>query len=416
MKNNGQDEHELIAAISGGPLVRESRFPCRNVMGKSAFNCVKRVFEYYWEKGQDIPYQAHFEDIYCEQFAAFYGGGYADAVNSGSVAVYLAVQALALPKHSKVLISPVTDPGSVSAVLLAGHTVVIADSAPGSFNASPDSIEDSLDKHPDIKAALLTHVGGLPLDLPAISALLKIHNIPLIEDCSQIHGGKIGDQKVGTFGRMSVFSTMYTKNQTTGSTGGVVLCKEKSDYWLVRSLADRRKPFDHDDFNPRDPGAFLGAGLNFNANEIACALGSQSLAKLPAVIEQRQQQVDYINRFLEALESVTPVQPLAGSLPSYFFHNVVFNDNWTDHQVNVFKTALEAEKTSVNANYLYVVSEWNWLRSQYGIAVDTPNATRHRARSLNILFHEKYTNRDLDDICLALKRAEHYTLHSANIE
>ncbi|GEA11675.1 DegT/DnrJ/EryC1/StrS family aminotransferase [Alteromonas sp. KUL49] len=397
--------------VVGGSPVRHSPFPCRDVMGKEALAQVEKVFEFYWQQQQDVPYQAHFEDEYCKAFADFYGGGYADAVNSGSVAVYLAVQALNLAPGAKVLVSPVTDPGSVSAVMLAGLTPVICDSASGSFNLDAETINQAIDEHgQDIQAAVLTHVGGLALDMPAICKILSKHQIRLIEDCSQIHGGSISGKMVGSFGEFAVFSTMFTKNHTTGSTGGVVLCQDESDYWVVRGLADRRKPFGNEGFNQRDPGSFLGPGLNYNANEISCALGLQSLNTLPSVIETRQRQVDYINTLLANSETFVPVLPIEQSVSSYFFHNVKLSDNLSDHQVERLKHALHGEQTSINPDYRYVVSEWDWFKEQAGCQSSTPNATRHRQRSINILFHEKYTDEDLESIVVSLLRAERYAL------
>eukprot|EP01052_Picozoa_sp_SAG31_P044335 SAG31_NODE_7690_length_1616_cov_1.780488_1_plen_48_part_00 len=37
------------------------------------------------------------ETAYCEEFAAMMGGGFADLVNSGTSAVYVAIGALCLP-------------------------------------------------------------------------------------------------------------------------------------------------------------------------------------------------------------------------------------------------------------------------------------------------------------------------------
>ncbi|MCU7555008.1 DegT/DnrJ/EryC1/StrS aminotransferase family protein [Alteromonas sp. ASW11-19] len=407
-----EKEHGLQTVLEGADPIRTTPFPCREVMGKQALECVQQVFEYYWEKQQDVPYQAHFEEKYCKEFADYYGGGFADAVNSGSVAVHLAVLALELPPASEILISPVTDPGSVSAVLLAGHKIVVADAAPGSFNVNEAAVRAALQAHPSIKAALITHVGGVPVDMVAVSQVLEEHAVELIEDCSQIHGGALGGKRLGTFGRFAAFSTMFTKNHTTGSTGGVVLCADEKDYWMIRGLADRQKPFASSAFNPKDPGTFLGPGLNYNANEIGCALGSQSLHCLPEVITKRQQLVNTLDSLLEQTTAYCPLRLSPSAQASYFFYNVAISEQLTDQQVMRLKQALAAEGTSVNADYRYVVCEWDWCKEKYLNGVQTPNATRHRQRSINILFHEKYSTADMEDIVWALVRAEHYALHN----
>lgn len=404
----------LTPVIRGGKLLRSAPFPCRDVMGKDALKCVEGVFRHYWQAHQDVPYQAHFEAQYCEQFARYYGGGFADAVNSGSVAVYLTLMALGLEKDSKVMISPVTDPGSVSAVFMAGYQPVVADAEAGLFNIGPDTVNNCLVEHPDIKAALLTHVGGLPIDMPAISTLLAQNDIELIEDCSQIHGGKIGDKFIGTFGRFAAFSTMFTKNHTTGSTGGVVLCFDEADYWLIRGLADRQKPFNAEHFNPRDPGGFLGPGLNYNCNEIACALGMKSLAVLDSVIARRQEQANTFNAALRHSAAYVPIDVIDGGVASYFFLNVNLSNTLTDAQVDRLKAALTAEQSSINQDYRYVVCEWDWFRKYAVFQSKTPNAILQRQRSINILYHEKYSDADIKDVLLAMHRAECFALEQTD--
>ena len=48
------------------------------------------------------------------------GGGYADAVATGTASLYIAVAALDLPKGSEVIVSPITDPGTLAAIILNG--------------------------------------------------------------------------------------------------------------------------------------------------------------------------------------------------------------------------------------------------------------------------------------------------------
>ena len=52
-------------------------------------------------------------NAYTDAFVKFMGGGYADAVATGTASLYIAVAALELPAGSEVIVSPVTDPGSL---------------------------------------------------------------------------------------------------------------------------------------------------------------------------------------------------------------------------------------------------------------------------------------------------------------
>ena len=71
----------------------------------------------------------------------------------------------------------------------------------------------------------LTHAGGEPIkDIKEISLYAK-KEIFLLEDCSQSIGAKINNKKVGSFGDIAAFSTMYRKNLAANSSSGIVLLK-----------------------------------------------------------------------------------------------------------------------------------------------------------------------------------------------
>lgn len=404
------------AVIDGGLPVRESPFPCRDVSNKQALDKIKQVFEHYWAKNQDIPYQADFESVYCDEFSEYHGGGYADAVSSGSVAVYIALKLLDLPHNAKIAVSPVTDPGAISAVLFAGLIPVLVDSEKGQFNISATTLKETLEQNSDVSAIMLTHVGGIPLNMLDVMKVANKYDLDVVEDCSQAHGAEVNGQKIGTFGRVAAYSTMFTKNHSTGSSGGVVLCSTKDDYWEVRSLADRKKPFSDPNFNPRAPGSFLGPGLNFNSNEIACALGSLSLEVLDKTIDERQKKVDLLTRLLFRSKLFSPLSVPLNVKTSYFFCTLVISNELSEKVIEELKDVLVLEGVSLNVDYKYVVSEWGWLKRLMPNLSSTPNATNLRKRSVNVLFHEKYSDADIKDLALVIYRAEHQITNKNNID
>jgi len=102
-------------AIHGGERVRKTPMPARLALGDSERQMILSVLDYYRERNVDPGYEGHFEKMYCRAFAEMMGGGYADAVATGTSSLYIAVAALNLPKGSEVLVSPITDPGSMAA-------------------------------------------------------------------------------------------------------------------------------------------------------------------------------------------------------------------------------------------------------------------------------------------------------------
>ena len=138
------------------------------------------------------------------------GGGYSDAVATGTGAIYVAMKALELPKNSDVIICPVTCSGNFSCITEQGLNPILVDSEPNSYNTSLNKIKERVTKK--TKLIQLTHVGGEPVkDIKKIAEFARNNNIFLLEDCSQSTGAKINNRFVGSFGDVAAYSTMYRK-------------------------------------------------------------------------------------------------------------------------------------------------------------------------------------------------------------
>ncbi len=395
-------------AILGGSPIRVKPLPYRALFGKEELKAVERVFHNSWENEQDFGYQEKFEDEYTSAFCSFQGGGFADAVCSGSIAVYLAILALQIEAKSEVIVSPVTDPGCISAVILAGYTPVLADSAPHQFNVGVEQFENAITKK--TRGAVLTHTGGIPMEVGSIMEIARKYNIKVVEDCSQAHGAFYKNKRVGSFGDIAAFSTMFSKGHATGGCGGIVYTSNEDYYWSVRSLSDRGKPFFEKKFDTKDPSEFLYPALNFNQNELSCAIGLTTLAKLPEMIDKRLQIAKKIDAGLKKNSSAVSPSYIesSNSQPSFFFHTVKVDTNKLNVNKKEFAQSIAAEGVWINPDYRYVVSEWKWMQERYKFNNETPNAIDHRNNTFNILFNENFSDLDIQDIVNSIIKVEEY--------
>jgi perosamine synthetase len=112
----GHDAVQL--AVDGGMPVRTRPMPARFALGEAETALIHEVLTYYQDKKVDPGYQGAFEKRYTDEFVKFMGGGYADAVATGTASLYIAVAALDLPAGSEVIVSPITDPGTISSIIL----------------------------------------------------------------------------------------------------------------------------------------------------------------------------------------------------------------------------------------------------------------------------------------------------------
>lgn len=405
-------------AVDGGRPLRGRPFPYRALFGDEELRLIASVFEAMRARRQDAGYQGEFEQLYTKEFCAQQGGGFADAVSSGTAAVFVALRALPIPAGSEILFSPVTDPGSISAALLQGHTIVLADAAAESFNVGPAEFEAALTPH--TRAAVIAHIGGEPVDMKPIMAIARRRGVAVLEDCSQAHGARVAGKPVGCWGDIAAFSTMFSKQHSTGGVGGVVYTQREDYYWLARAHADRGRDFREKDFDPKNPAGMLFPALNFNLSELACAVGLATLRKLPQTIARRQAIAQHIDEGLQRTALVRPAgrrQVPSVQASPYFYTaklSVPAEASWSKVD---FARAVAAEGVPLNTDYRYVVADWPWVRPYVSTAGpnETPQARSFRDQTFTILFNERYTAADVEDIVQCILKVEKHFLTAGGV-
>jgi len=393
-------------AILGGAPVRKEPMPPRLALGDGEVKMIEEAIAFYRGQGLDPSYQGHFEKHYTDAFVAMMGGGYADAVATGTSALFVGIAALDLSPGSEVLVSPITDPGSVSAIILNGHRPRLMDSLPGKYNVG---LEQFLARvTPETRAALVVHSIGQPCESDRIAAAARERGIKILEDCSQSHGAKIGGRLIGTFGDLAAFSTMYRKAHITGAAGGLVYSRDLDVFRRALAHADRGKPRWQDGFDDRNPNTFLFPALNHHTDEISCAVGLASLSRLHDTIVRRLAFVAELSARL--LDDATVCRPYGYSpSDSPFVSPVVVDVGRITCSKLDFARAVQAEGIGLNPHYQYLVADWPWLRRYLSDAFDTPNARAARDATFCLYLNENYGDREVDDIVKAIVKVErHY--------
>jgi len=333
------------------------------------------------------------------------GGGYADAVATGTAALYVAIAALDLPKGSEVLVSPITDPGTLSAIVLSGLKPRLMDSRPDSYNVGVKEFVSRIT--PAVKGAVVVHSIGQACPIDKIVAEAHARGVKVLEDCSQAHGAKVMGRQVGTFGDIAAFSTMYRKAHMTGASGGVVYTRDLELFRKALAHADRGKPRWIKDFDDRNPATFLFPALNLHTDELSCAIGMASLGRLTDTIVKRLAYVGDVSARLA--EEATVCRPYGYSpADSPFIYPIIVDTERVSCSKLEFAKAVEQEGIGLNPHYQYVVADWPWLKPYLADAFDTPNARSIRDRSFNLYLNENYGEREAADTAAAILKVERH--------
>ena len=388
-------------AINGGEPVRKRPMPSRVALGSTEEAMVLECLKYYRERGSDPGYQGYFEELYCNTFQGFMGGGYADAVATGSAALYISIAALKLPKNSHILVSPITDPGTLSAIILNGLVPKLIDSAPQEYGVDSKQLAARIDSN--VSAAIIVHSVGKAAPMDAIVKVAHSNGLKVIEDCSQAHGAIWMGQKVGTFGDISAFSTMYRKAHMTGASGGLVYSRDQNNFKMALAYADRGKPRWRTDFDDRDPSGYLFPALNLHTDEITCAIGVASLARLERSIAKRVKFIELVK--MKLTSNVCKVYQLDHNSSPFIFPIYVDESKLKCNKLE-FANAVLAEGIPLNPNYKYLVRDWMWLQPYMADTFDTVNARAARDSTFCLYLNEKYGEEEANDIACAISKVE----------
>jgi perosamine synthetase len=379
--------------------------PARFALGDAEIAQIHKVIAYYQEKQVDPGYGGPFEKSYTDAFVKFMGGGYADAVATGTASLYVAIAALDLPPDSEVIVSPITDPGTISPIILNRLVPRVADSEPGTFNMGPEQFVARIT--PNTRAVMLVHSLGRAADVVGVVKEAHARGIRVIEDCSQSHGARVKGRPIGNFGDIAAFSTMYRKAHATGGSGGVVFSNDIDLHHRALALADRGKPSWQPDFDDRDPNKFLFPALNFHTDEISCAIGVASLQRLQETLLKRLTFLaELTGRLHDRAKICTPYGYTPNDAP--FVYPIMVDVDRITCSKEHFAKAVLAEGIGLNPHYRYLVSDWPWLKKYLSDDFNTPNARAMRDRSFMLYINENYGNSETADTTKAIVKAENY--------
>jgi dTDP-4-amino-4,6-dideoxygalactose transaminase len=390
-------------ALEGGRPVRARPMPRRFALGGAEVAMLEEAIRYYREKEVDPGYQGPFERLYTDEFAAMMGGGYADSVATGTAAVYLAIAALDLPKESEVIVSPITDPGTISAIILNSLRPRLADARPGDYNMGLEQVLARLS--PRVSAILVVHATGQATDVDRLVPEMRERGIRVIEDCSQSHGAQIFGRPVGTFGDIAAFSTMYRKAHMSGGSGGMVYTRDVGIYRNALAHADRGKPRWAEGFDDRNPETFLYPALNWNNDELSCAIGLASLRRLKDTIVRRLAFVSELASMLPEFDTMFSLLPWRPT-DSPFIVPVFVDPLRALREKIAIAEAVLAEGIGLNPHYRYVVAEWPWAKKYLVDDFGTPEAVDSRNRSFCLYVNENYGTEEAVDVAAALLKVD----------
>jgi len=235
-----------------------------------------------------------------ETFTKWIGTKYSIFVNSGSSANLLMLYALKYLKGNnlKVAVPSLCWATDLSPIMQLDMTPILVDCNLNDLSVDVKHLETifTSENKPDI--LLLVAVLGLSPNMDIIKKLCDEYDVILLEDVCESQGTMFNNQKLGSFGLMSSFSTYFGHTMSTIE-GGFITTNDKSLYDILIQLRshgwDRdldknkqnelRKKWKITDFNTLF--TFYIPGFNLRSTDLQAFLGLRQMEKVDKMISQR---------------------------------------------------------------------------------------------------------------------------------
>jgi len=235
-----------------------------------------------------------------KEFAAYQDAAFGAAVNSGTTALQIALEALEIGPGDEVIVPAYTFQGTASAVLAANAVPIFADVEPGTMNMDPDSAAELVSER--TRAVMPVHIAGQPADMERLAKLASARGLLLVEDAAQAHGAVWRGRKVGAIGDAGGFSFQASKNLPSGE-GGIVLTNDERCHARAAGLRDCGRAAGHPFYEHHI------LGFNYRLTEMQAALLRSRLRHLEAETQLRYRNGRRLTERLSALPGVEPLDP-----------------------------------------------------------------------------------------------------------
>jgi len=265
------------------------------------------------------PFHQQFE----KELADFLGVKYISLISNGTLALMIAIKALAL--KGEIITTPYSFVATAHALLWNKISPVFVDVEPIYGNLDPNKIEAAIT--PQTTAILPVHVYGNPCNNQRIKAIAKKHNLKLIYDAAHSFAVEENGTTILNFGDLSILSFHATKVFNTFEGGAII-----SHSATMKKHIDNLK-----NFGIINETSVVEPGINAKMNELQAAFGILQLKYVEYNIQKRKL---IANFYREELKDILGIS---------FLGDV----NNTKHNYSYFPIFIDAQQYGMHRDKLY---------------------------------------------------------------
>lgn len=249
-------------------------------MGGTERDWVEKAFQSEWI----VPLGPNVDEFE-RRLETYLGASDVVALSAGTAAIHLSLVALGVGPGDEVICQSFTFAASANPIKYQGASPVFVDSEPGTWNMSPDFLEQAIvdrkkqtGRYP--KAIIPVHLYGMPSKMDEILAVAGKYGIPVVEDAAEALGSEYKGRHCGTLGAYGCLSFNGNKIITT-SGGGALVCRTKEE-------ADRVKFFATQAREQRPYYYHEVIGYNYRLSNVCAGIGCGQMDVLQEHVELRR--------------------------------------------------------------------------------------------------------------------------------
>jgi dTDP-4-amino-4,6-dideoxygalactose transaminase len=339
------------------------------------------------------------------EFATHVGADHAIAVNSGTAAMHLALEAVGIQSGDEVITTPYTFAATAEVIRYFDAKPVLVDINSDDFNINSRLIEEAITER--TRAVIPVHIAGLPADLDAIYRLADRYGLAIVEDAAHAFPTTYKGCMIGASSRFprssgmssfTCFSFYATKTITTGEGGmictGDEALAERCHIMALHGISrDAWKRFSAE-------GSWyyeiIAPGYKYNMTDIAAAMG---LAQLRKAEHMKQRRSEIARRYTEAFSALPELQvPVGGE--DHAWQLYMLRLNLDQLRIDRAQFVEELKQRNIGTSVHFIPLHLHpYYRKTYGYQPeDFPNAYREYQREISLPIYSKMSDQDVQDV------------------
>ena len=344
--------------------------------------------------GEDIHQVPELE----EEFRRYVGSEYALATSHGTSALHLAMLALDLKRGDKVICSVNAHPSVPEVVRHFDAEPVFIDIAEDSYNINLDKLESYLEdnKSKKLKAVIITHLGGVTVDLDRVYSMASIYGVKIVEDASDALGATYKGRKIGATGADIVcfnFSPHLKKNICNG---GMLVSNDEDIMQRARLLANHAMVRDEDALEYIYD--VVDIGNDYSLSDLNAAYIRAQVKEQDANITRQKEIAKMYSEALKGVEHIT-IPDMSNEENPFSLYIIKIDKNRDS-----FAVALKEEGVGTGLHYI-PLHLLTYYKSKYALRVnDFPVALRSFQQVLSLPIYPSMSNEDVKTVISKVKK------------